>query len=232
MLVVLLLRPGGAALKDMLWPEDDQRRLALKAFALPLLLPALASAALGFALSPLWSLPNWSLLPVVLLSSPQVEVTRDALRTALAVASALTLGALAMSPVIAAVLHATAEPRVEQYAATVALQALEHWQQLTRRPLALVAGDVALGPSVAYYLGKRTRYIGYNPRWMDDLFVFRGGIFLCPADDVRCVEEGKRVADGHRGASRIEITAMRPLFGIPGPSLRYVLTIAPPSSQP
>jgi hypothetical protein len=231
-LAILLLRPRGEACKDMLWPEDDQRRLAVKALALPLLLPALASAAFGFALSPLWSLPNWSLLPVVLLSSPKVEVTRDALRAGLAVASALTLGAFALSPVIAAVLHATAPPRAEQYGATVASQALDHWRQLTRRPLSLVAGDVALGPSVAYYLGKRTRYIGYNPRRIDDLFAFRGGIFVCPADDERCVDDGKRVADRHPRASLVEITVMRSLFGVAGPSLRYTLTIAPPPDKP
>jgi len=231
-LVLILLRPRADALKDMLWPKDDQRRLAIKAFALPLLLPALASAAFGFALCPLWSLPNWSLLPVVLLSSPKLAVTRGALRTALAAASALTLGALVLSPVIAAVIHATAEPRAEQYAATVAARVLEHWRQLTTRPLVLVAGDVALGPSVAYYLGERARYIGYSPHRMDDLFAFRGGMFVCAADDVRCIEDGERVANEHSGARRFEITAMRPLFGIPGPSLRYMLTIAPPPDKP
>jgi Dolichyl-phosphate-mannose-protein mannosyltransferase len=231
-LAILLIRPQRDAWKDMLWPDDDQRRLAINALALPLLLPALASAAFGLALSPLWSLPNWSLLPVVLLSSPKVEVTRDALRAGLAVASALTLGAFALSPVIAAVLHATAEPRAEQYAATVAAQALEHWHKVTNRPLVFIAGDVAVGPSVAYYLGKRTRYIGIRPLRTRNLFAFLGGVFVCPTDDARCVETGQRIADAHPGARRVEITAMRPLFGIPGPTLRYMLTIAPPPDKP
>ncbi len=231
-LAMVLLRPRREAFKDMLWPVDDQRRLAMKAFALPLLLPAVVSAIFGFALSPLWSLPNWSLLPVVLLSSPKIEVTRDALRSGLATASALTLGALALSPVVAAVIHATGEPRSEQYAATVASQVLQQWRQLTPRPLVFVAGDVAVGPSVAYYLGERTRYIGYNPRRLTDLLAFRGGIFVCPADDVRCVEDANHVADVHPAASRVEITAMRPLFGIPGPTLRYMLMIAPPPDKP
>jgi hypothetical protein len=217
--------------KDVLWPQDDQRRLVAKVFALPLLLPALASALFGLLLTPLWTLPNWSLLPVVLLSSPKVEVTRHALRAGLAVASLLTLGAVALSPLIAVLLHLYAQPRGEQYAATVASKALEQWQQATNKPLHFVAGDIALGVSVAYYLDERTRYIGIDPHRARDLFAFRGGVFVCPADDPRCVAAAERAVDG-LPAARIEFTAMRPLFGIPGPSLRYVLTMVPPSDKP
>jgi hypothetical protein len=231
-LAILLLHPRGDALKDMLWPHDDQRRLAAKAFALPLLLPALASAVFGLLLTPLWTLPNWSLLPVVLLSSPKVEVTRHALRAGLAVASLLTLGALALSPLIAVLLHLYAQPRGEQYAATVASKTLEQWQQTTNRPLRFVAGDIALGISIAYYLDERTRYIGIDPLRARDLFAFRGGIFVCPADDPRCLVAGEHAADGLPAARHLEITAMRPLFGIPGPTLRYVLTMVPPSDKP
>jgi hypothetical protein len=94
-----------------------------------------------------------------------------------------------------------------------------------------VAGDVALGPSVPYYLGERTRYVGIDPRRIRNLFAFRGGVFVCPAEDGRCVETGQRVAAEQPAARRI-VTAARSLFGVPGPSLQYILTMAVPPDKP
>jgi len=232
LLVLLILRPSASAVRDMLWPPDDQRRLAIKVLALPLLLPALISAVFGFLLTPLWTMPNWSLLPVMLLSSPQLDVPRSALRIGLAAASALTLGAVALSPVIALLLHVYAEPRVEQYAATVADQAVERWRLATGRPLLLVAGDTALGPSVAYYLGERTRYIGAAPARARSLLARRGGVFVCAAEDKRCVEWSDSATSLLAAAHREEITATRSLFGVAGPTLRYSLSIVPPRDNP
>jgi hypothetical protein len=228
LLVISMLRPSTAALKDMLWPQDEQRRLAAKVLALPLLLPALVSAAFGFLLTPFWTMPNWSLLPVMLLSSSKLDVPRGSLRTGLAAASALTLGAVVLSPVIALLLHVYAEPRVEQYAATVTAKAVEHWQLSTAKPLLVVAGDAALGPSVAYYLGERARYVGTDPTRARSLLARRGGVFVCEADDKSCVDSGDSATSLLPAAHRLEITAIRPLFGVPGPTLRYTLSIVPP----
>jgi hypothetical protein len=212
----------------MMWPADDQRRLATKVLALPLLLPALVSAVFGFLLTPLWTMPNWSLLPVMLLSSPKLDMPRTALRTGLAAAAALTLGAVALSPAIALLLHIYAEPRVEQYAATVAAKATELWQPGGGRPLLLVAGDAALGPSVAYYLGERARYIGIVPARARNLLARRGGVFVCAADDQDCVAAGDSATSLLPAAHREEIAATRSLFGVPGPTLRYTVVIVPP----
>ena len=72
--VLAAARPSRATIADMVWPGDGERRLAAAAFWAPLLLPALGALASGTEITSLWSMPAWTLLPVLLLSSPAVKV--------------------------------------------------------------------------------------------------------------------------------------------------------------
>ncbi len=84
---------------DMLWPADGERRLAAAAFWAPLLLPALGALAGGIEITSLWSMSAWTLLPVLLLSSPAVAIKEIDTRRILAAAVALPLVMLIASPV-------------------------------------------------------------------------------------------------------------------------------------
>jgi 4-amino-4-deoxy-L-arabinose transferase-like glycosyltransferase len=94
-------RPGRAALADMIWPAEAERRLAAAAFWGPLLLPVVGALASGTDITSLWSMSAWTLLPVLLLSPKAMTVSSLDLRRLLAFAVALPLVMLIASPVIA-----------------------------------------------------------------------------------------------------------------------------------
>src|SRR5262249_53755744 len=79
LLVRLMARRRGAAVKDMAWPPAPQRRLAAAAFWAVLLTPAAIAPLAGVRLVSLWSMSAFTLLPVMLLSSPLVALARGAL---------------------------------------------------------------------------------------------------------------------------------------------------------
>jgi 4-amino-4-deoxy-L-arabinose transferase-like glycosyltransferase len=93
-------RPNGATLADLVWPADADRRLAAAAFWAPLLLPVVAALASGTDITSLWSMSAWTLLPVVLLSPPAMKVTALDTRRLLALAVALPIVMVIVSPLI------------------------------------------------------------------------------------------------------------------------------------
>src|SRR6476659_6413487 len=76
LIVLATARPRRAAVKDMAWPSSPPRRLAAAAFWAVLLAPALIAPRAGLRLVSLWSMSAFTLLPVMLLSSPRVALTR------------------------------------------------------------------------------------------------------------------------------------------------------------
>jgi 4-amino-4-deoxy-L-arabinose transferase-like glycosyltransferase len=93
-------RPNHAALADMTWPTDADRRLVAAAFWAPLLLPVAAALASGTDITSLWSMSAWTLLPVVLLSPKEMTISAADTRWLLAFAAALPFVMLAASPLI------------------------------------------------------------------------------------------------------------------------------------
>ncbi|MGZ3289653.1 MAG: glycosyltransferase family 39 protein, partial [Xanthobacteraceae bacterium] len=76
LIVLVAARPSAAAVRDMAWPRSPERRLAAAAFWAVLLAPALVAPFAGVRLVSLWSMSAWTLLPVMLLSSPLVVISR------------------------------------------------------------------------------------------------------------------------------------------------------------
>jgi 4-amino-4-deoxy-L-arabinose transferase-like glycosyltransferase len=93
-------RPSRAALADIVWPADPDRRLAAAAFWGPLLLPIVAAVASGADITSLWSMSAWTLLPLLLLSPPAVTISASDTRRLLGFAVALPLVMLIASPAI------------------------------------------------------------------------------------------------------------------------------------
>src|SRR5665647_1423735 len=90
-IVLAAARPNRATIADMVWPGDSERRLAAAAFWAPLLLPAAGALASGTEITPLWSMPAWTLLPVLLLSSPKLTMATADTRGILVAAVAVPL---------------------------------------------------------------------------------------------------------------------------------------------
>ena len=105
-----------AALADMIWPADTDRRLAAAAFWAPLLLPVVGALASGTDITSLWSMSAWTLLPVLLLSPPAMTISSVDTRRLLAFAVALPLAMLIASPAdLCSPVHAAAAPVAAQY---------------------------------------------------------------------------------------------------------------------
>ena len=97
---VLAVQPSREVLRDTLFPSEPERRRAAVLFWTPLVVPVAISAAGGTGMLSLWNAPALTLLPVVLLSSPRVEL-RPTRCARLGFAIAVPLIALLAAPVVA-----------------------------------------------------------------------------------------------------------------------------------
>jgi hypothetical protein len=226
---LVLLRRRPAAVAESAWPADDNRRLAVMALALPLVLPALVAPVTHLKLNALWSLPNFALLPVVLLSSPLIGVTREALRGALGLAALLTLGALALSPAIALALHLYAPPHGSDYASVVADDVAAQWREISDRPVPFVSGEGELAMSVAYYLrAPAGAFIETAEPTIRSALADRGGVIVCPSSEAWCLAIADRLMAPQQLTRRVEVVAAPSLFGFAGQPIRYVLMLSAP----
>ena len=225
-------RPNSPAFGDTLAPATSDRRLVAIAFWMPLLIPAIAAPLLGFGINSLWTMAGWVLLPVVLLSSPFVSVTRIAATRIVFIAILFPFVALAASPLIAYAIHKNRG--VTQYSAHLKLlteRVGHYWRLTTDRPLLFVGGDATLVYGTAFYLpGRPSTYPELDrraARWIDEKEVKRKGIaLLCPAEFTNCVE--KSVTFAGNAGRRFDFQLTRSYFGIVGPTATYVIVIAPP----
>ena len=107
---LIAARPGTTALKDTLWPAEAERRMIVIAFAAPFLLAALTGILLQVRVGALWTMSGMTLLPVALLSSPRLTVSRQAAIRLLALAVVFPLLMVAVSPGVATVIHRLGVP--------------------------------------------------------------------------------------------------------------------------
>ena len=103
--ILIMVRPDTKTLLDIVWPRDPSRRLAAIAFWAPLLLPVFGALAGHADINSLWSMPAFSLLPVVMLSSPAVGIRAADTRRILLAAAIFPVVMLIASPLVAIVVH-------------------------------------------------------------------------------------------------------------------------------
>jgi 4-amino-4-deoxy-L-arabinose transferase-like glycosyltransferase len=238
LLVALAARPGRAAVMEALWPEDPQRRLAAMAFVLPLLLPTLLAVASAEKVVSLWAIASMTLLPVVLLSSPQVTIPRPAAIGILGVAVALPVLAIAAAPVVAIMTHLVGLPNYAAHYRLVAQAAEKLWRETTRERLRLVGSyNNVLYGTVFYFADRPSAYDIESPNitpWVDDARIARDGLLLyCPVAELLCMKAlAARTAD-LRGGRRVEVEISRSFLGMRGVTVRYAIAAIPPAaSQP
>jgi 4-amino-4-deoxy-L-arabinose transferase-like glycosyltransferase len=221
-------RPSRAALRDTLVPRAPDRRLAAVAFWAPLLLPALVALIFRIELTSLWTLSAFTLLPVVLLSSPLIGVERAALVRVVAFAVLLPLVALAIAPVIAWSTHRGGTTAA--HASLLAPRVAAEWRQVTDKPLRFVGGSADLAYGVAFYLPDApSAYPDFSRQlapWIDPAQVARDGIvFVCLASDQGCLTAARQQG---QAARQVEVEIVRNYFDIPGRPERYVILIILP----
>jgi hypothetical protein len=229
-----------AALRDTLWPKARERRLVVLAFALPLALPIVLAVAAHEMVISLWAIGGMTLLPVALLSSPLVTMSHVAARRIVGVAIGFPLLALALSPLIALVIHRQGVPNYATHYSGLAGAVKMAWAQATPRPLRFIGSYNNLLYGVLFYLPRDVAPLEIvEPRvtpWIDEAQVARDGIALvCPVEERDCLRELDRRARAESRRSEatvmrsyIDVTVTRIYFGAKDPPDRFVIAIVPP----
>jgi 4-amino-4-deoxy-L-arabinose transferase-like glycosyltransferase len=227
-IMLMVARPSRATIADMMWPGDSERRLAAAAFWGPLLLPALGALASGTELTSLWSMPAWTLLPVLLLSPPALTIAAMDTRRILAAAVAVPLLMVIASPGIAVVAQRNGPSPAAAQANLLAIEVEREWRALTAQPLRFVGGDADLAYGVIAYASER-------PRALTDMLppsaaeLAQGGqVIICFVEDGGCQRAAGSRAAVVTGSRTIESGITRNFFGFAGQPQRYTITIMPP----
>lgn len=227
LLLLALLRPSREAIRDILFPNSPDRRLVATSFLVPLILPAAVNVVAPYRLTSLWTIPNWSLLPIVLLGSPKLAVDRIAAIRILALALVVPLGALIAAPAIATIAHLTGGTDGNARPSVVARAVQETWRGNTDRPLRWVSSKFWAGDGVIFYLPDTVQPLGLDRPLAVQRLRRDGGVGVCPAADTGCIARLNDLAREVEGR-RTEIEVARRHFGIDGRTERYLIFIAPP----
>ena len=227
--VLLLARPPLKTVLDMAWPADGDRRLAAVAFWVTLLLPVLPALVWGVEIHGIWSMSSWTLLPVLLLSPPSLQLPREFVRWIVGFAIAFPLLMLMAAPGIALVNHVEGIAAEQAHARMLAAQVEDAWRNTTAKPLRYVGGDLADG--VLTYVRSRPELLPEVPQWHAKRVEEHGIVFVCFARDPDCIAESSRVASGRAASRKIETKLVRSYFGIPGRPEDYVIFVIPPAAS-
>ena len=161
-LALAAARPGLRTFVDMVWPAEPARRLVLIAFAAPLLLPALAAVVAKVEIVSLWQMGAMTLLPVVLLASPLVTLSRaDAVRL-LALALAFPVLMTIAAPWIAIVIHREGVPNYATHYRLLARAVDRIWRETTDQPLRFVGSFTNVVNGMSFYLPSRPATLEIN----------------------------------------------------------------------
>jgi hypothetical protein len=239
-IVFAMLRPHRAAVADMAWPSDPPRRLAAAAFWATLLLPALVAPLAGLELVSLWSMSAFTLLPVMLLSSPLLAVDRLSTLRMLVFAVAFPCIMVLIAPAIAFVVHRVGPPAGTAHSSLVVKPIERLWRETTDRPLRLFAGFDDFSDGVAFYMPSHptTPHLlesGTTPAMAER--IGRDGIaLLCPvqtrlpAGAGHCLNAVSALAARFPQGKRTEIEVARRYLGVDGAAARYLIFTIPPRS--
>ena len=235
LMVLVLAWPSLAAIRDGWLPRDADRRTVAILFWSPLLLPILAAAVSGTSLLSLWNEPALSLLPVMMLSSPLIMLTREAVVRMAVFAAAVTVVALLASPVVAIITLNRGTENYAAYGRLVATSIEDEWKGAVTKPLRLVGGPFTLASTAAFYSHDRPStyadFSRYLSPWVDDARIAREGIaMVCPASDAGCLAALSGIAAAGPSGRRTEVTLVRRWFGFEGTPERFVIAVVPPRS--
>jgi hypothetical protein len=231
LLLFALLRPSRAALFETAWPSDPDRKLIARLFWASILLPALVNLVLPNRLTAIWSFPNWTLFPIVLIGASVILVTRDQIVRAAALALAVPLIALAAAPAVAYANHVSGQVGDRAHYRQLATAVYSSWVEQTRSPLYLLTGDRKLANGVAFYApGQQAIFLDFTPAHANGERVSLHGLaVICSSHDPLCMGVLDATEREHPGR-RSEVALARTFLGVAGPTSRYTLLLLAPKS--
>jgi 4-amino-4-deoxy-L-arabinose transferase-like glycosyltransferase len=208
------LRPSRAALADMLWPADEDRRQALVLLVVPLILPALVNLAVPYRLTPDWTFPNWALLPIVLYGSRLVAVDQRTVGQAGLIGLALVAAVVIASPAIAYVRLEGSHDRDRMYSRQIA----ETATNLAGRQIDFVWGSPDIVPGLPFYL-PQARPLSAGAKGTL--------LIVCSSGDQACRNNAAALG---AGSGRTVSATLTPNFlGLSGTPETFQITVVPPA---
>jgi 4-amino-4-deoxy-L-arabinose transferase-like glycosyltransferase len=217
-------RGPSASMVDVVWPADTERRLAALAFWGPFLLPVVGALLSGTEITSLWSMPAFTLLPVLLLSSPDVTLREVDTRRILGLAVVVPLIALIASPVIAIMAQRAGPAPAAAHAELLAMQIAREWNRVTPLPLRYVGGNEEIAYDVAAYEQDRPHALPNLPAPDANDLRHSGEVLVCFAEEAAC----RQAAEKSPGARTIESTIQRNFWRFPGKPQGYTIVVVPP----
>jgi 4-amino-4-deoxy-L-arabinose transferase-like glycosyltransferase len=231
-LCVLATRPSWAAIRDTLWPSEPERRTLLIAFVTPFAFAVLIAVVLMVAIESIWVMPAMTLLPIVLLSSPLVAVSRPAAIRLLALAVVFPLFMLAISPLVAFGLHLSGVPDNGNDYRAVAQVVQSVWRAHTDKPLRIVGSTTFVNGIVFYFNDQPSTLDIDNPKqtpWVGVNRIRReGAAVVCPETDAFCMRALRGYAAYYHVAADEHVVVSRRFFGFASPPERYEIIVIPP----
>ena len=235
LLTLLAARPGVPALADMLCPAEVDRRILVITFVAPLLLAALSAPILIVEIHSLWAICAMTLLPLVLLSSPLVTISRLASIRLLALALVFPILAVAVSPTIALINHRWGVPDYRSDYRLVARAVEGVWSVHTDQPLRIIGGSTLLNGIIFYFAEQPATFnIDFPSQtpWVDDDRIRNEGIaIVCAETDPFCMRELPGFATHFHAIADEHIVVARHFFGTDGSPARFEIAIIPPQSR-
>src|SRR5262249_31469192 len=228
-----------AALQDRAWPAGPRGRLAAVAFWSVLLLPAAIAPLAGVQLVSLWSMSALALLPVMLLSSPLVAVTRRDATRILALALIFPLVMVALAPAIALTIHRSGLASGTLYSSVLVDPVERLWRGTTARPVKTPAGFADVTEGRAFYLRNHPygRHVleSADQHVADERIARDGIVLVCPAPTNHppaatwCRNNAIALAERFPRGRRAEIDVSRSYLGFEGPPAHHLIITIPPS---
>lgn len=226
LVIVLAMARRPRLLAEAAWPHDDDRRLVAAAFWAPLLLPVVAAVVGKTEITSLWSMPAWSLLPVLLLAPPALAIRPIDTERLLGLAVAVPLVMLAASPAIAWFTRDKAAP-AEAQARLLAAEVDRDWRLTTPLPLRFVGGEADLAYDVVTWSADRPRALPDMPAPPADELRQAGMAIVCYSESAGCRTSAAAIV-GDAPNRVVESTIVRGFWGRLGRPQGYTIILVPP----
>jgi 4-amino-4-deoxy-L-arabinose transferase-like glycosyltransferase len=228
--LALACRPGRAAIRDMLFPSEADRRLMLTVTAIALLAPVPLAFLMQTRLATLWTLPMWAMLPALLMSSRALGLSREAAARVLAAAALVPAAAILLAPAIAYAIHLQGVPNYASHYRLIAQAVDAAWRSRTAAPLRLLGSNTNIVNGAAFYLPSQPLRIDIlgtrDTPWADETRIAHEGIALvCPEAQGACMD---RLNARAAALPRHVVTLSRTFVGVADAPVRYVIVIVPP----
>jgi hypothetical protein len=233
---LIATRPTMVAIGDSIWPPPNERRTVVIALAAPLVLAAFGSILLKIRIAAIWTMSGMTLLPVVLLSSPLVAVSRTAAVRLLALAVLNPAIMVAASPGIALIVYREGVPNYATHYHLIALAAQRAWSGRTDKPLRIVGSYSAIVNGIVFYFENQPSTLDIidpaQTPWVDDERIRReGAAIVCPVLENQCMQFMSGYAARYPNAQTEDVSLARRYFGALDKPVQYRFLIIPPQAR-